>query len=139
MNRDDKSVMLIENEDVEMFIHKKIIDDLKIFRYVHTFFSAVQALDYLKLIQDESSYYSLFGPRIILLDNNMPLMTGFEFLDEFAKLTFFKQRKVDIYMLSSSENQEDIKTALNKGCSGYIAKPLTPEKLLAHLHNNKAI
>ena len=135
MKENIKSIMLIDDEEVSVYINKKIIDASKIANHVQTFFSAIHALDYLKLIQDENTYYNLFAPQVILLDNNMPYMTGFEFLDEFRKLSFFHYKQIDIFMISSSESSTDIQNAMSKGCSGYIVKPLTTEKILTHMKN----
>lgn len=132
------SILLIDDEDIANFINQKVIESLNIAQRIQTFDSGVRAMDYLKLIQDENAYYRMFAPQIILLDINMPVMDGFQFLDEFDKLSIFKQKPIDIFMLSSSPNSDDIDRAnKNKNCSGYIIKPLTGDNLLFHLKKLK--
>lgn len=130
------SIFLIDDDQIVSFINRKVIESMKIAERIQTFDSGTHALDYLKLIQDEISYYQLFAPQVILLDINMPLMNGYQFLDEFNKLDIFKQKPIDIFMLSSSTYSGDIERANNyKLCSGYIIKPLSEEKLLPLLND----
>lgn len=126
-----KSIMLIDDNEIDLLINQKIIKYSNFTGRIQTFNSAVQALNYLKLIEDINAYHSLFSPQIILLDIHMPIMNGFEFLDEFDKLQIFKEKTVEIYMLSSSLNPDDIdKVNNNKNVSGLISKPLTADKLI---------
>lgn len=68
-------------------------------------------------------------PNVILLDINMPIMNGWQFLEE------FKNREMDIYgirifVVSSSINQDEIDRAnAYKYVNGYIFKPLTMDKI----------
>jgi len=57
-------------------------------------------------------------------------MNGFQFLKELAKFDAFINKPIDVFFLSSSNNENDIKNALEiKFCSGYLTKPLTVAKL----------
>lgn len=65
----------------------------------------------------------------------MPDMTGFEFLEEFDKLKIFKQKPVEIFIVSSSSNFLEIEKANNNiNCSAFIQKPLEANKLLYHIN-----
>jgi len=79
----------------------------------------------------QSSYTEEEKPTILLLDINMPYMSGWEFLSEFEKLEDNIQKQFDIYMLSSSIDENDKNRAhKNKNVSGYIVKPLIKEKIM---------
>ncbi|WP_233266024.1 response regulator [Formosa sp. L2A11] len=67
-------------------------------------------------------------PEIILLDINMPVMDGWEFLEEFSKLIFNK--KITIYIVSSSIDPIDIKRAKRyENVSNYLVKPISVDAL----------
>ena len=66
-------------------------------------------------------------PDIILLDLNMPILDGWQFLDEFKQFNSTAQ----VYIMSSSNYPEDIQNASNYPLvKGYIVKPLTTEKAI---------
>lgn len=67
-------------------------------------------------------------PEVIFLDLNMPIMDGWEFLDEFGKIS--RERGIRIYILSSSVDSRDIERAKKYDMvNGFIAKPLTDVKI----------
>ena len=62
---------------------------------------------------------------VLLLDINMPTMTGWEFLEEFDKLNENIKMQFQIYMLSSSVDPSDIERATsNPLVTDFIEKPL---------------
>lgn len=126
-----RSVFIIDDDEIQAFIHQKVIYGSGLAERVQIFCSAIDALNYLKLIENINAYHRLFAPQIILLDLNMPIMDGFQFLDEFDKLKIFKQNPINIFLLSSSTDPADIEKANNnKNCLGIISKPLDIGKLI---------
>jgi CheY-like chemotaxis protein len=85
-----------------------------------------QALELLKDL-------TLPRPDVILLDLNMPVMNGFEFLEEFNKLSPDEKNDTKVVIVTSSESDTDIKKARALGAAAYLIKPLKDEKLSAVL------
>jgi two-component system chemotaxis response regulator CheY len=67
---------------------------------------------------------------VLFLDINMPVMNGWEFLDEFSALPEIYQSLINIFILSSSIDPDDKKSAENHPLvRGYFSKPLRKETI----------
>jgi len=65
---------------------------------------------------------------ILLLNLNMPFMTGWEFLEGFATLDWTVRERIRIYILSSSIDTEDRKRSESiEFVKGYLTKPLSTD------------
>jgi CheY-like chemotaxis protein len=65
-------------------------------------------------------------PRIILLDINMPIMDGWEFLEEYQK----SEEQADVYILTSSSNNYDLEKADGfSNVKGYYTKPINKDTI----------
>jgi CheY-like chemotaxis protein len=115
-------VMLVDDNETDNFISKRIIEITKFARRVEVKNSGKSALDYLK--EHQSSAEDL--PNIIFLDINMPIVDGFVFLYEFEKFSEVVRNKCKVIILSSSDNKRDIdKIVNNNHVIKFITKPLT--------------
>ena len=70
-------------------------------------------------------------PFVILLDVNMPRMNGFEFLKELRADEALAH--VPVFILTTSDTQEDVDTAYGFNVCGYIVKPVAMDKMLEAL------
>ncbi len=119
-------VMLVDDNDTDNFISKRIIEITKFAPRVEVKSSGKGALDYLKENQDKPTEL----PNIIFLDINMPIVDGFVFLYEFDKFSELVKNKCKIIILSSSDNKRDIdKIVNNNHVIKFITKPLTEVSL----------
>ena len=115
-------VMLVDDNETDNFISKRIIEITKFARRVEVKNSGKSALDYLK--ENQSAADDL--PNIIFLDINMPIVDGFVFLYEFEKFSEVVRNKCKVIILSSSDNKRDIdKIVNNNHVIKFITKPLT--------------
>ena len=71
-------------------------------------------------------------PTILLLDINMPSISGWQFMEEYEKFSKEIRDQITIYILSSSVDPRDIDRAeANKYIKGFILKPLDNKKILS--------
>lgn len=121
-----KNIMLIDDDPLCILISTKIIE-LNPALKVISFSRAEDALAQLK--QWYVSGSDLF-PDFIFLDINMPVMDGWQFLEEAQKLPEDFRRKVNVIMLSSSVNPIDVRKSKQfEPVSDFVSKPLTVDKL----------
>jgi len=126
------SLLLIDDDVINNFINSRLIRKIDMSHNLHVSTNGKEAILYLngKLGMQEA------GPELILLDINMPVMDGFEFVEAFRKLNFSNQEKIVIVMLTTSSNPKDLEKVDALSIGGYINKPLTEEKLKNVLARN---
>lgn len=118
--------MLVDDNDTDNFISKRIIEITKFANRVEVKNSGKSALDYLRENQDNVDNL----PNLIFLDINMPIVDGFVFLYEFEKFNDLIKDKCKVIILSSSDNKRDIdKIVNNNHVIKFITKPLTETAL----------
>ena len=115
-------VMLVDDNDTDNFISKRIIEITKFANRVEVKNSGQGALEYLRSNENNPDNV----PNIIFLDINMPVVDGFIFLYEFDKFNERVKNKCKIIILSSSDNKRDIDKIVNDNhVIRFITKPLT--------------
>ena len=119
-------VMLVDDNETDNFISKRIIEITKFARNVIIKSSGKSALEYIGANRNEPSKL----PDLIFLDINMPIVDGFVFLYEFEKFAEVVKNKCRVIILSSSDNKRDIdKIVNNDHVIKFITKPLTESEL----------
>lgn len=125
MALEKKYVLLVDDDTIIDYLHKKILKKAGINDPIITVFNGQEAIDQLftfnNIMEEKDSV-------LILLDLNMPILNGWQFLEEFKTLQHELKYQTAIYILSSSINPDDIQMAENnKLVKGYLKKPLTLE------------
>ncbi len=121
-----KNLTLIDDDDIFVFLTKKAIENTNLVEFIKVFGNGLDGINFIKENCDDVD--SL--PEVILLDLSMPIMDGWQFLDQFTKLIPKIEKKITIYICSSSISPSDILLAKkNNAVSDYIIKPVTKEKL----------
>lgn len=124
------TVMLIDDNEIDNLINQKMIEAASITEHIFTHTGARSAIEFLKNIEKVDNVAKQILPDVIFLDIDMPLMDGFQFLDEFDKLTEATKKKCKIVMLTSSINPQDVnKSKEYSYVKKYINKPLSQENL----------
>lgn len=119
------NLLVIDDDDINIFIIKKIVDKTGFDIEMTSKSNGQQAVDFLQTaITNQTAF-----PDLILIDINMPVMNGWEFVEAYTTLEVTKD--VDLYILSSSVYENDIeKTKSYTNVKGFISKPLSMERLI---------
>lgn len=116
------SVLLIDDDEPTNFIAKMIVSKADLNNSTEAIQSGTKALEFLK--KEELTYNDI--PDLIFLDINMPTMNGWEFLEEYKELEIHKKKKIYLYMLTTSMNDEDeYRSQKYEHVDGFLIKPLT--------------
>lgn len=118
--------ILIDDDVIQLFLIKKTLNDHFSFSKVLSFSMPEAALEYIYNLKETD-----FKNQIILLDLNMPAMTGWEVLDHLQiKYGGNLPANAKLYILSSSDLPEDISKSNDyKMISGFYTKPLDKIKI----------
>jgi CheY-like chemotaxis protein len=115
---------LIEDDPIHVFLTQKYIDMTGRIENLMICNNGKEAFDKLSAIIIAGKVL----PELILLDLNMPIWNGWQFLDEFTKIPI--EQQIVIYILTSSNNPEDLKKAEEYNLhTNYLIKPITLENL----------
>lgn len=116
-----RQVMVVDDSDTDLLYVGIVVETLGLAEAVLPFGSALDALAHLQ--RPDSARVDL-----VLLDINMPEMSGFEFLDRYQPLFDSGQAHAGVVMLTSSPEADDKARARSYRCvRGYLIKPLDPD------------
>jgi CheY-like chemotaxis protein len=119
-------IAIIDDDMIYQFMLSRIINDNKLAENIISFSDGEHALQYLS----ENKINSENIPDVIFLDVNMPIMDGWMFIEAYAHLKTQIQKKIVIFMLSSSIDPVDIEKAYKiSEISSYFIKPIKLEEV----------
>ena len=125
MSKPLRRIMIIDDDDVNNFLCSKIISKSGVACDIETHLTGVSALQSMQKANPDDL------PDLLFLDINMPVMTGWDFLDEFRKIKLKKKEEIKIIMLSSSIYQKDLdKAEAYSEVTDYVTKPLSISKMV---------
>ncbi len=123
------TIFIVDDDPIHQQIAKIMIERQAISSHIRVFSDAQDVLDLLR--ENAGDVQAL--PDLILLDLNMPVMDGWEFLEEYAEFQDQLPKQIRIFVLTSSIDEKD-KERVNaySFVTGYLTKPLSKE-IIAHL------
>jgi len=118
---------LIDDDLIYQFTCKKLIQSLELPIELIPFLNGQEALDF--LLKNAKVENKL--PDFIFLDINMPILNGWQFLEDYVNIKNQLCKPNLLYLVSSSIDFEDVeRAAKNNLLTGYINKPISKEKIL---------
>ncbi|MDG1331312.1 MAG: response regulator [Crocinitomicaceae bacterium] len=120
-----RHLLLVDDDPTINFFNRYLIGKMNIFDQIHVAENGQLALDKIEELQKIGETLDM-----ILLDINMPIMNGFEFLDHYEKLSDKIKSSVVVCMLTTSLAKEDLEMSKEYDLlSDYIDKPLYEAKM----------
>ena len=123
------TIWLVDDDEATNFLHALLVEESEIAEQIKVIESADVALDYLTA-KKHSNDFPQSLPDLVFLDINMPVMNGWEFLDEFKKSSTKQHQNIILIMLTASPNPDDEQKAKKYAMvTEYRKKPLTAQLL----------
>lgn len=119
-----KDILVVDDDSIANFLIERIVESTGLAGHISKALNGREALTYLR--PDDGSEPV---PQVILLDLNMPLMNGFEFIKAYHELDFKGKEDILIILVTSSDNPSDIKKAKELGIKYYLTKPLSADTI----------
>ncbi|MEM9000824.1 MAG: response regulator [Bacteroidota bacterium] len=121
-----QSVLMVDDDETTIFLNKIFLDNLAPELEVNTAENGAEALDFLRAHLDDP----MFGKCLVILDIEMPVMNGWDFLEVFEReFTATQKDKVFLTLLTiHSDDQVRQKASKFASVKEYLAKPLSDEQ-----------
>lgn len=123
------SILLIDDDQTNNFLNDLLFQQLEVAEQVLVAESGAEALTLLANQAHEA-------PSLILLDVNMPGMSGMQFLEAYQQLPAEQRGATVVVMLATTMDAHDLGRLDELSIAGLVSKPLTKEKIdnLLQLH-----
>jgi CheY-like chemotaxis protein len=117
----DLNVLLVEDDDIDFM---SIVRSFKKRKILNKITRAIDGVHALELLREET----ITKPFIVLLDLQMPRMSGLEFLDTIRNDDMLND--MVIFVLTTSDNEQDIVRSYKKHIAGYFLKDRVSDQFL---------
>lgn len=113
------TILLVEDNPADIDLTKEAFEEAKLCNTLYTCADGIEAMDFL---HQRNEYTDVPRPDIILLDLNMPRMSGQEVLQAISKEE--NLRSIPLVVLTTSDDEKDIAASYANSANCYITKPV---------------
>jgi CheY-like chemotaxis protein len=125
MKKIDK-LAIVDDDEAFVFLTREIVEETDMVNNISVFGNGLDALNFIQQNKNNSNEL----PEIILLDLNMPVMDGWQFLERYCTMTSELAKPIAVYICTSSISPDDVAKAREiSAVSDYIVKPVTTDNL----------
>ena len=122
MQFEQHNVCLIDDDNIYQFTARKLLEATGLAKHIQSFYNGSDAINYFK---DQKNINKETLPDVIFLDINMPILNGWEFLEEYQKISNGLPKPIVVYVVSSSIDSTDMQRSREyKVVSDYLVKPI---------------
>lgn len=119
-------ICIVDDDDVYQYTITRALKSDRLVKKMLVFSDGEEALDF---VTDNIGKKENL-PDVIFLDVNMPIMDGWQFLEEYVKIKPRVGKQITIYMVTSSVDPVDVEKAEKfQEISDYLVKPIQPDQL----------
>jgi len=130
MNTKINLACIIDDDSIYVNLIKKIIETKKLCDNLLVFNDGKEGIEYFEALLQNLNEENI--PEVILLDINMPVMDGWEFIERFTKIRHKFKHQITLYLVSSSIDIRDIEKAKSLSTvENYLVKPVKIDELEA--------
>ena len=121
------TILCVDDDPITLMLCKMVINKALFSNKIITAKNGEDALNYFKTLKDTGTGIK---PQLIFLDLNMPIMGGWEFLDSFSTAEYSEYNTINVIILSSTIDPEDLEKAKKYPMVlDFLSKPITKEML----------
>jgi CheY-like chemotaxis protein len=121
-------ILLAEDDSADVFLMKRALDKASVTHPMNVVRDGDEAINYIRGHGQFADRKTHPFPSILLLDLNMPKKTGFEVLEWLRSQNEFK--RLPVVILSTSNQEHDVRKAYDLGANSYLTKPSTFDELV---------
>ena len=123
-------ILLVEDNQDDVLLTRQCFKQSGLKVNLHHVSNGQQCMEYLR---HQGDYAASTAPDLILLDLNMPVMTGEEVLAELTDDDALKH--LPVVVLTTSSDQSDVLSTYRLECSAYVVKPVDLNEFLSAIQS----